>query len=144
MAKAQPQNHREAKLTDTFVAPVKRDSVIKSVISFFRKAYLGVWSIPKLDQEMMLALTNWQKSCLLTEKAIAPKNRAARQLEKYRIWYDNLTPAYRARNYGPLQVRLRHLEIASYTASFNFRRLEQQELRWINRLIQLKRLGHQL
>jgi hypothetical protein len=136
-----PQKSREA---TQVLAPVKKDSALKTVVNFFRKAYFNVWSIPKLDQEMVLALTNWQKACLLTEAAIAPKNRASRELEKYRTWHAGLNPAYRARKYGPLQVRLRQLEIASYTASYNFRKLEAQELRWINRLIQLKALGHHL
>ncbi|CAN5424671.1 hypothetical protein BH11CYA1_BH11CYA1_09440 [soil metagenome] len=87
--------------------------------------------------EVKNSLECWERACAATDKAIKQKTIAAFNLARFLTWFEALEPAYKMRYRAALHARQRKLEVAVYEANYNFKGLEQQEQRFIKRLIKL-------
>ncbi|MDP3510765.1 MAG: hypothetical protein Q8T09_22550 [Candidatus Melainabacteria bacterium] len=132
--------------TELAIRQAIKTGVLTRVLRFLGKTSLkvslGIWSLSQLRKESKDALDCWESACQLTNQAITVKTAAASKLNGFHSWLAALEPEYKTRHSAALHARQRKLEIAAYEANYNFTALDQQERRWIKRLIKLKRLGH--
>ena len=130
------QSH-PGKSTEVASRPKWKLGLLTGIIQFFRKASVGIWSIAQLRTEVKTTLDCWQHACAATDKAIKQKTAAAFKLQLFHTRFAALEPEYVARYRTALHASQRKLEIAVYEANYNFKGLEQQEQRFIKRLIKL-------
>ncbi|MFA7337126.1 MAG: hypothetical protein WC028_10105 [Candidatus Obscuribacterales bacterium] len=142
---AQNKHRSTGDSTELATRPASKTRVLTRILRFFRKvslkASLGIWTLAQLNTEIKNALDCWESACQFTNQAITRKTAATFKLNGFRTWLAALEPEYKRRYSAALHARQRKLEIAAYEANYNFTGLDQQEQRWIKRLIKLKRLG---